>query len=146
MLLKEMFKNIHDCLYRVQVTGKRCRLSRVYRTKGMPGTSSLQAARVRRTQGFALVSETYFRVAGLQQASESYNFCLTAPTGGAIRRRFQSLKRRMFHQMRRVLVCIFAVALLCCIAPVAQAADWVYLGQPHVDGQHDHDNITVGGE
>jgi len=52
----------------------------------------------------------------------------------------------MFHQMRRVLVSIFAVALLCCIAPVAQAADWVFLGQAHVDGQHDHDNITVGGE
>ena len=48
--------------------------------------------------------------------------------------------------MRRVLVSIFAVALLCCIAPVAQAADWVFLGQAHVDGQHDHDNITVGGE
>jgi hypothetical protein len=29
-------------------------------------------------------------------------------------------------------------------APAALAANWVYLGQSHVDGQHDHDNIEVG--
>jgi hypothetical protein len=30
------------------------------------------------------------------------------------------------------------------VAPLAHADNWVYLGQAHVDGQHDHDNIEVG--
>lgn len=46
--------------------------------------------------------------------------------------------------MRKVIVSIFALALLCYVAPQAHADDWVYLGQAHVDGQHDHDNIEVG--
>ena len=47
--------------------------------------------------------------------------------------------------MRKVLVPLFAVALLVCVAaPMAHAEDWVYLGNAHVDGQHDHDNISVG--
>lgn len=36
------------------------------------------------------------------------------------------------------------MALLAYTAPIAQAKSWVYLGQAHVDGQHDHDNIEVG--
>jgi hypothetical protein len=46
--------------------------------------------------------------------------------------------------MKKVLVSIFAVALVFCLAPMAHAENWVYLGQAHVDGQHDHDNIEVG--
>jgi len=47
--------------------------------------------------------------------------------------------------MRKVLVPLFAVALLLCVAaPMAHAEAWVYLGNAHVDGQHDHDNISVG--
>ena len=47
--------------------------------------------------------------------------------------------------MKKVLVSVFAVALLCCATTLVHAADWVYLGNAHVDGQHDHDNISVGG-
>jgi hypothetical protein len=46
--------------------------------------------------------------------------------------------------MKKVVVSLLAVALLFYVAPTAQAANWVYLGQSHVDGQHDHDNIEVG--
>jgi hypothetical protein len=47
--------------------------------------------------------------------------------------------------MKKVLVVVFAIALLCCFGPAARAAGgWVYLGQSHVDGQHDHDDIKVG--
>ncbi|MBZ5509231.1 MAG: hypothetical protein LAO78_27545 [Acidobacteriia bacterium] len=46
--------------------------------------------------------------------------------------------------MRKVLVSFFAATLLFCLAPAAHAASWVFLGQAHVDGQHDHDNIEVG--
>jgi hypothetical protein len=46
--------------------------------------------------------------------------------------------------MKKALVSLFAAALLFCLAPAAHAADWIYLGQAHVDGQHDHDNIEVG--
>jgi hypothetical protein len=46
--------------------------------------------------------------------------------------------------MKKVLASLLAVALLLYVAPVALAANWVYLGQSHVDGQHDHDNIEVG--
>ena len=46
--------------------------------------------------------------------------------------------------MKKILIPIFALALMLYVAPSAQAANWVYLGQAHVDGQHDHDNIEVG--
>lgn len=46
--------------------------------------------------------------------------------------------------MKKLVVLLFAVALLLYVAPSASAANWVYLGQSHVDGQHDHDNIEVG--
>jgi hypothetical protein len=46
--------------------------------------------------------------------------------------------------MKKVLIPLFALALLLYVAPSAHAADWVYLGQAHVDGQSDHDNIEVG--
>jgi hypothetical protein len=46
--------------------------------------------------------------------------------------------------MKKLVVLLFAVALLLYVAPSANAANWIYLGQSHVDGQHDHDNIEVG--
>jgi hypothetical protein len=46
--------------------------------------------------------------------------------------------------MRKALVSLFAITLLCLFVPAAHAANWVYLGNAHVDGQHDHDNISVG--
>jgi hypothetical protein len=46
--------------------------------------------------------------------------------------------------MKKVLIPLFALTLVFYLAPAAQAANWVYLGQSHVDGQHDHDNIEVG--
>jgi hypothetical protein len=46
--------------------------------------------------------------------------------------------------MKKVLLSLFAAAVLLYVAPSAHAEDWVYLGQAHVDGQHDHDNIEVG--
>src|SRR5215813_4930484 len=46
--------------------------------------------------------------------------------------------------MKKALFLLLAVALLIYVAPTAQAANWTYLGQSHVDGQHDHDNIEVG--
>lgn len=46
--------------------------------------------------------------------------------------------------MKKVLVSLFAVALICVLAPTAHAAGWTFLGVAHVDGQHDHDNISVG--
>jgi hypothetical protein len=46
--------------------------------------------------------------------------------------------------MKKLIACIFALALFCYVAPSAHADDWVYLGQAHVDGEHDHDNIKVG--
>ena len=45
--------------------------------------------------------------------------------------------------MKRTLICLFAIALFCGLAS-AQGGGWVYLGQAHVDGHHDHDNIKVG--
>jgi hypothetical protein len=47
-------------------------------------------------------------------------------------------------QMKKALIPLFVLALMIYIAPSAHAANWVYLGQAHVDGQHDHDNIEVG--
>jgi len=46
--------------------------------------------------------------------------------------------------MKKVLVSLFAVTLICVLAPTAHAAGWIFLGMAHVDGQHDHDNIEVG--
>jgi hypothetical protein len=46
--------------------------------------------------------------------------------------------------MKKAIASLLAVALLIYVAPAALAANWVYLGQSHVDGQHDHDNIEVG--
>jgi len=46
--------------------------------------------------------------------------------------------------VKKILIPIFALALMFYLAPAAHAANWVYLGQAHVDGQHDHDNIEVG--
>ena len=46
--------------------------------------------------------------------------------------------------MKKAIASLLAVALLLYVAPAALAANWVYLGQSHVDGQHDHDNIEVG--
>ena len=47
--------------------------------------------------------------------------------------------------MKRFFVPLLALALVCFLAPAAHAANWVFLGVAHVDGQHDHDNIEVGG-
>ena len=46
--------------------------------------------------------------------------------------------------MKKALIPLFVLALMIYIAPSAHAENWVYLGQAHVDGQHDHDNIEVG--
>jgi hypothetical protein len=46
--------------------------------------------------------------------------------------------------MKKVVILLFAAALVFYVAPAAHAANWVYLGQAHVDGQHDHDDIKVG--
>src|SRR5258708_12634166 len=50
--------------------------------------------------------------------------------------------------MKKTLISLLVVALALFAATwtatPAQAAGWVYLGQSHVDGQHDHDNIKVG--
>ena len=48
--------------------------------------------------------------------------------------------------MKRVLVSLFALGLICFLAPQihADGDDWAFLGKAHVDGQHDHDNIDVG--
>jgi hypothetical protein len=43
--------------------------------------------------------------------------------------------------MRKLVVSLCALALFWSVAPMAYAADWVFLGEAHVDGQHDHDNI-----
>jgi hypothetical protein len=41
------------------------------------------------------------------------------------------------------MLALFAVALLAYAAP-AHAERWAYLGQAHVDGVRDHDNIDIG--
>ena len=46
--------------------------------------------------------------------------------------------------MKKVLLSVFALAMLMYFAPATAHAQEVYLGQAHVDGQHDHDNIEVG--
>src|SRR5215475_13867127 len=55
----------------------------------------------------------------------------------------QIFLERIFS-MKKGLVTLLALALVCFLAPAAQAAGWVFLGVAHVDGQHDHDNISVG--
>lgn len=47
-------------------------------------------------------------------------------------------------QMKKVLIPLFVIALMIYIAPSAHANNWTFLGQAHVDGQHDHDNIEIG--
>jgi hypothetical protein len=48
--------------------------------------------------------------------------------------------------MKKVVVSLFALTILLCLSPAVHADgdDWVFLGSAHVDGQHDHDNISVG--
>ncbi len=47
--------------------------------------------------------------------------------------------------MKKVLVSLFALTLLLCLSPAVNAqGGWVFLGEAHVDGQHDHDDIKVG--
>jgi hypothetical protein len=43
-----------------------------------------------------------------------------------------------------VLLTVVALFVLCAFAPALHAQRWVYLGEAHVDGQQDHDNIQVG--
>ena len=45
--------------------------------------------------------------------------------------------------MKSAILALFAVALLAYAAP-AHAERWSYLGQAHVDGVRDHDNIEIG--
>ena len=49
------------------------------------------------------------------------------------------------YTMRKGLVSLFAVTVLLCFASAAHPDDWIFLGEAHVDGQHDHDNINLGG-
>jgi hypothetical protein len=46
--------------------------------------------------------------------------------------------------MKKLFIPLFVLALMIYITPSAHAENWVYLGQTHVDGQHDHDNIEIG--
>lgn len=41
-------------------------------------------------------------------------------------------------------ILMFGLLFLCMFAVKAYAEDWVYLGESHVDGDHDHDKIHVG--
>ena len=45
--------------------------------------------------------------------------------------------------MKKAMLALFAIALLAYAAP-AHAERWSYLGQAHVDGVRDHDNIDIG--
>lgn len=45
--------------------------------------------------------------------------------------------------MKKAMLALFAVSLMAYAAP-AHAERWTYLGQAHVDGVHDHDNIDIG--
>ena len=47
--------------------------------------------------------------------------------------------------MRKRMMFLSTLMLLWCFTPALHAADWTYLGNAHVDGQHDHDDIKVGG-
>jgi hypothetical protein len=44
----------------------------------------------------------------------------------------------------RVFLSLAALFLVCSFASALHAQEWVYLGESHVDGQQDHDNIKVG--
>lgn len=47
--------------------------------------------------------------------------------------------------MKKVVVSLFALTILLFLTVAIQAQEgWIYLGNAHVDGQHDHDNISVG--
>src|SRR5258708_3457897 len=47
--------------------------------------------------------------------------------------------------MKKVVVSLFALSILLSLTVAIQAQQgWIYLGNAHVDGQHDHDNIEVG--
>jgi hypothetical protein len=41
-------------------------------------------------------------------------------------------------------ILMFSFLFLCMITVKAYAEEWVYLGESHVDGDHDHDKIHVG--
>jgi hypothetical protein len=41
-------------------------------------------------------------------------------------------------------ILMFGLLFLCMFAVKAYAEDWIYLGESHVDGDHDHDKIHVG--
>lgn len=43
------------------------------------------------------------------------------------------------------MIFLSTLMLLWCFTAVLHADDWIYLGNAHVDGQHDHDDIKVGG-
>ncbi len=60
--------------------------------------------------------------------------------------RFQFKNEESISSMKRSLVSLFLLSLVCFLTPAihADADDWVFLGKAHVDGQHDHDNIEVG--
>ena len=46
---------------------------------------------------------------------------------------------------KKLLWSVLALAVVWCVAmPLHSAENWIALGQAHVDGQHDHDNISVG--
>ncbi len=47
--------------------------------------------------------------------------------------------------MKKLLVSLFVLTLVLCLSPALHAqGGWVFLGDAHVDGQHDHDDIKVG--
>ena len=46
--------------------------------------------------------------------------------------------------MRKRMIFLSTLMLLWCFSPALHADDWFYLGNAHVDGQHDHDDIKVG--
>ena len=41
-------------------------------------------------------------------------------------------------------IALFAMLFLCLFTVKAYAEEWTYLGESHVDGDHDHDKIHVG--
>jgi len=41
-------------------------------------------------------------------------------------------------------ILMFSLLFLCLFAVKAYAEEWIYLGESHVDGDHDHDKIHVG--
>jgi hypothetical protein len=48
--------------------------------------------------------------------------------------------------MKKIVVSLFALSILLSLTLAVHADDdgWIFLGSAHVDGQHDHDNISVG--